>query len=1363
MNEERRPFVGRGGELALAQEFFAPDAPSLCVLWVEGEGGVGKTRLLLELKSLYNNQDQVQVAEIIDFGDLALRLSRTVDQEIMKALGQVETPCFEPYRQAYRQVQEARLWRQRQELELQAQAALANCINSLSTGSNGRRLLFLFDTLEQATPRIRKHLAHLLSGLENCVVVMGGRPEAQMAKLLTEELSLTRPGSRVESRHWKGLPEQDGLLYLELATRDRRMAGFLEELGIAEKDLIELAGLLPGKPIKIAPESSLDGLLAGVVEPKLKQMVLRLSGGIPFIIDLAVDWLSPKAIVPRETMEATWAKIRTLAEEMASQPYSADEMFETKSEETRWLALEFESALAMLVLQMPERVRTTILYMAHVYHSFDEEILHYLAGWPQGECQRILRELQEFTFVKPRPDGSVVLHDKMRDMVVGYAWRATDPQGNARRRLSARMDEYFGTKLAGLPARAPGDLAAQTRDSLCQSLLVQQLYHRLLVDPTKGFDFFTVLLSEATRWEMSFGEMLIEFVEGFHPEQIEFVPGDMRHPLSSLQVTFLDIRHGGFLVQRERLDEAREKLGTALDSLEKLLQERHYSLGDDLRDGQLDTLRKRLDEAPIAERQEIEQIALNLEQGYNSLGFCERLRGDWKEAIRLYGRSLAFSDLLRRPGQLGQTLNNMANLYRMAGRYSEAISYGLVSLRLREKLNDPVSTGHSHYVVAMILWETGNTAEAATHIARAREIFEQARLFHRRAMADKYLGYLHFRIGDLDEAKVLLEDVRNYFEQAEETEQRYSELSHTYNILSRIARQEQRMMEAWTLTLKALQLAGDVKDWYKQAEAHLSMAILYFNLISASAKALNQFESELRQYDAEGTVPQNVQTFLAELKGHEPGLLVSGDAKDFLLTWAERHYDRGRQIAKGQGYVALESVYEGVRGNIAFERGDYDKAFHQYLNECRLAAQHKSARLERALNQVVAGRISQLASESDRRKYADYLIDEWRRLSLDNEFPQFIEECQQIKQFLGLPDAKEEQRLLHIYGETMNWGQYPQAAEAAEALLELNRLYRRGEQTAKAMLRVAQAHRRLGSYSAARRYCMRALDLCQEAIAEPPSSDTPSSVHALFAEGLYVMGMIQWEIGNTAESAAYFDQARQVYTDLHDKIGLGRVHRYLGFLRFRIGNHERALNELNKAESYFQKHLSDPALVPDWIDLYNLQSRIWRVRPAVDRKVSDEEAERLAKEALKLAEKLGDNYAQAECLLSLTVLAYRRDGAEGINRYCSRGSLIAQQNHYTLLLSLYRGMEANIAFDGGDYAQAAALYVEECRLGASYRSSRLRRCLELLSWRMARLSAGELEAFCDRLIAGWTDMEHRYPDVTMLCRMMKRYKGYISA
>ena len=87
------PFIGRDKELTQIDRLIRGSLTQ-CIICIDGDGGIGKTRLLQDVVDRYMAETSLIVANIIDFDNRALHDPENMERMIAKSLGETE---FGPY------------------------------------------------------------------------------------------------------------------------------------------------------------------------------------------------------------------------------------------------------------------------------------------------------------------------------------------------------------------------------------------------------------------------------------------------------------------------------------------------------------------------------------------------------------------------------------------------------------------------------------------------------------------------------------------------------------------------------------------------------------------------------------------------------------------------------------------------------------------------------------------------------------------------------------------------------------------------------------------------------------------------------------------------------------------------------------------------------------------------------------------------------------------------------------------------------------------------------------------------------------------------------------------------------------------
>lgn len=674
---KRVPFVDRKQELAQIERLIS-EWDTRRVLCIHGPGGIGKTRLLQEVRKRYagsgNEKSSLLVANIIDFDDRAFHFAESVGRKIAHML---DKKTFEPYLRRLRdrrKMEEAGVSRERLRQEYDAiDHAFVNCFNEVS---EKQRMVLLLDTTDALVGTdVGDYMFGLAFELENAVLIVAGRN----AKDVWEDLQ-PKLGEDAQLIELAPLQEEASHLYLR------------------EK----------------------QELLQTPLDPDLAQKMLWLASGRPILIDLAVEWRSRE--IPLDwLMEESLEDLKALPE---------DEMKERRR--------DFEHRLVHHVADTRQLMDWLILTMSRVY-PLNVKMIAELLGVSLEKAQELFEEAKTYVFVKALPDGRISLHDEMRRMVNAYVWPEVDSDGDRRRRDSRLAVGYLERKIEEIndqigqfeekekTARREGDLELELdiftrREALERELWRlegRRLRHLLLVDLDKGVQIFVDLFGKATQsYRFTFRESLVTQVQ-----QPQFLKR-----FSSVQRYAVDIRRAMHLIDDGRYRAAKELLLNMLDREEVLpaqYVEIMIQLGNaEVRLGQFEQAINHFKEA--VERSEANDLEEWLLRSENALGWAYRLVGDWERAAEHYKSALKYSLGFKDKHQQALIFNNLGFALGLQPieEEEEALPLCEQALKIWQDLGYERGVGQVYCTMGEILRYHNRLEEALDHFDEAAEIFE---------------------------------------------------------------------------------------------------------------------------------------------------------------------------------------------------------------------------------------------------------------------------------------------------------------------------------------------------------------------------------------------------------------------------------------------------------------------------------------------------------------------------------------------------------------------------------------------------------------------------------------------------------------
>jgi tetratricopeptide (TPR) repeat protein len=228
--------------------------------------------------------------------------------------------------------------------------------------------------------------------------------------------------------------------------------------------------------------------------------------------------------------------------------------------------------------------------------------------------------------------------------------------------------------------------------------------------------------------------------------------------------------------------------------------------------------------------------------GYHQLGMLAQLRGDYEEAGRQYGRSLAISERLGDQAGMSVSYHQLGMLAQLRGDYEEAgRQYGR-SLAIKERLGDQAGMASSYHQLGMLAQLRGDYEEAGRQYGRSLDINE--RLGDQAGMASSYhqLGMLAQLRGDYAEAG------RQYGRSLDINERLGDQagMSRSYHQLGRLAQLRGDYAEAGHQYGRSLDINERLGDQAGMATSYSQLGILERERGGPAATAIEWHAKALR-------------------------------------------------------------------------------------------------------------------------------------------------------------------------------------------------------------------------------------------------------------------------------------------------------------------------------------------------------------------------------------------------------------------------------------------------------------------------------------------------------------------------------------
>lgn len=1036
------------------------------------------------------------------------------------------------------------------------------------------------------------------------------------------------------------------------------------------------------------------------IHDDVRQNIFLLSQGNPIKIILSLDWLERDIPLMEE--------ITDLKPEVLRQKSAA---------ELKELCQEFERSLMRGIQdqksQLDDRLPRLIQYMAHFHKRFNRKMVQFffMRNLPAEEAERqtdeLLAHLKSRPFVKYLNDDFFVLHDEMIRLVRQYVWdEREDPDRSLRREISDEVCQYYQNEIAAF-----GNLAECSEQERITywSYRVEAMYYRLYANFRQGYTEFENLFESLVNYRPELAALALSFLKEFKewPDYTKL-----------LECLVKGYYTGGILLEQARLTEAEQKLSAGEGELKAILEG-------------MNTARRI---SPLDLR-----LLENQHNIYNQLGYCYRLMGDWKKAIEFYRHSLDLAleavhkldDLPAPPqerrkvllAQIAETINNLANVYRLVGEFPRARLYCQTSILLR-KTWETQHIAKSQYVMAMILWELGGTSEAMRYLREAEKACSHDDEVTW-AMITKYRAYILYRAGSPEKALPLLEEVQPIFRRRG----RAGDLADTLNLRCRILRDHPQVFsasspeadhlgEAEKLALQAYEIARGRGDRFLIAECHLTLAILY--------------DRQARQRPDQ-----------------------AGEYRKL----AQQHLAQGQEVANDGHYHRLLSFYSGLKARIEFEQEHYEQAFYEYARQCELATQFKHAVLERSID-TLGERLRELGRKDAALAphYAHTIREYWQDQGLEQAYPELLAEINEVTGAI-----EEQQRLEALndqYQQAFRQGQWEQAAQACDQILGIASQYR-DVHRATTLLDKAHALQRKGNLSAARRFAKVGLQIATDL----NDKTTAGRAHLLLAS-------ILWDATNTAEAATELELAAREFEAVNDEVGKARVRRLHSYIQLRTGFSQEPFDELASVIAVFKAH----NLHAELADVRNLLSRIARTLMRSDhepqkRQQLIQEARRYNTQAMQNARTANDAYRIAESYLTQAFLEMAERRYEQVLQTCQEGTKsITPETH--MLKSTFEEVRATALFemcrnDAENTARWAAMVdsFTNSLVEATYsKPVRLVHLLDAFYERLMQMPVEPLNAAVEEIKRQWQarGLETKHSIVIEMCTQVLRYRPYVN-
>ncbi len=597
---------------------------------------------------------------------------------------------------------------------------------------------------------------------------------------------------------------------------------------------------------------------------------------------------------------------------------------------------QFEESLVTQINNFSNPIKWAIFFMAHIYHRFDQEFLQLIMSTPgldeyipTTQYQEVLKRLPALSFVRHSSSSlDFVLHDEMRRMVNKYCWERQDPVASLRRELSKLAINYYDRKLL-----------YEEHEGTRQSYIVEILFHHLVINKDEGFQFFEEHFERAIRFAArAFARSLFQEVQKFGELFVnERLSQEQQHVLQMDEATLLH---------------EEENFGAELKIYEEL---------------ELDTL--------WAERHRSDLL---YEKGPCYL----RLR-DYSQAIACFNACLEIEQANNNQVRCATLLSRLGYVYRLQGRYAEAMRYYEEALIVQRNLEDlPVYADLLNNIANVQRMQGGKLEKALISCKLAlrirRDLFKQGKISENDvALSLSTLGYIYHTLGVLDEEEKAYKEAFEIYSRLGDR----SSIASTHNNFGRILVKKGDLNNALAAFEQAARIAANENPG-SEIES-LNQRGRIFLQQEKWEEALDFFtkaEALARKYHLRFERAEN--------------LLYLAVALDYLGKSPVEQIKEAKRIARANDYSYLLAQAGEIQGDMFLRRHEYQSAFKHYRVSCRYMALRGSPEFDRTLRKLNDSLLE--VPPGFLPGIIDSLLSYWYELSLNETYPELLHVCREV-------------------------------------------------------------------------------------------------------------------------------------------------------------------------------------------------------------------------------------------------------------------------------------------------------------------------------------------------------------------------------
>ena len=994
-------FVGREDKLAQFEKFLAPPtAQQILSLHTNGEGGIGKTQLIARFQQRCAlHPDSFAVTEIIDFYHTESHSKVGVMRQIADHLTKTQSG-FQPFQQLLQDFEEAEA-EKRQGIFPKLEPTFLDDFRAFAASMQAQNIgiLLFFDTYEviQGREITRDHRKQVeatdfSTWLEQqFFLILIENPHVKVVVSGRYPLSTINTHPEV----WE--------VQLSRFTLDEASALWKTCFGIAEDD----------------PDGD-QKLINQIGSAELIERLYALADGRPILLALFADWCKSTALVPRDLFHELEASVGNMARGVTEAHQQL-----------------FEQRLIERIAQLREPEDQAVTYMAVAHRRMNPAMLQALTHLPKEECRDVLlNRLRPLSFIKYKPDNTVLLHDEMRRLILQHWWSTQDTQKQIRRQMAARIVAYYQTLLAALDQTS-------TEYETYQSELLGYL---LLKEPREGIRYLNEHFGMALdSGKYNYADLLLREAETYQKENPE--------DLSMSEAVELELRRIEYAIDVRGTSQ--EALNLANSLIERYSPDPQWN--ENILRGHLFLLKGKAElylmkfAEAVTSFQQARQTFFNyaedtlVHEVENWLGLTYYRQSKFQEAWDWWEQSLAgFSTLIEsfpkeRPSRrllqdIRYSLANLSLLHRYIGNFDRAVRYADIALDVVRFLpHNDREIVRMRILLSETLFFAGRRIDARHHAERALQLIRQEQIedpmwegrlktvFCLLLYRTNEFAYLleYYRA---EEMQGVIENLG--FFRKQEAREAAQFVKDAIAILSTKPGLQKYLADAY-YALGELQMVMAAQGHWQEAEASFRKSLEYSDQSQFVYQRIDTLESlaTLHYFSRAEEATEAVQFPHDQLKAYVPESYPELFGK-YYITLGDRAFDKGLERLRRQ------------HNDVAAILSELKHAFQHYLTAARLIKMFNEERYYLTLR-IIYNRLNVLILFIQQHKVADgmQILDR-----LYAEWSPESDDVQQLYRYLLLrvePHTKFNE-IFQLRGEieqVLNRGHFSLAALLIDCLI----------------------------------------------------------------------------------------------------------------------------------------------------------------------------------------------------------------------------------------------------------------------------------------------------------------------------------------